>query len=105
MKKNVTLFIDTSKRDTTVVSIINNGKITTINEVSQKLKAQNLLIVLDKLLKTENLKLSNITEIKFNRGPGSFVGLRVGASIVNTLSFLFNIPINGKLNSITPLYD
>lgn len=105
MKKNIILFIDTSKRDTTIVSLVNNGKTKTINEVSEKLKAQNLLIILDKLLRSENLKLSDIGEIKFNRGPGSFVGLRVGASVVNTLSFLFNIPVNGKRNYVTPLYD
>ena len=43
---------------------------------------------------TENGKTwQDITEIEFMSGPGSFTGLRIGASIVNTLAHELNIPL------------
>lgn len=46
----------------------------------------------DKL--TENGKTWNdISEIVFMSGPGSFTGLRIGASVVNALAHELNIPL------------
>ncbi len=43
---------------------------------------------------TENHKSwSDISEITFMSGPGSFTGLRIGASVVNTLADQLNIPL------------
>ena len=39
---------------------------------------------------------NGIDAIEVNAGPGSFTGLRVGASIANALSFALGIPVNGK---------
>lgn len=54
----------------------------------------------EKLLKFINDKLNenhkswqDISEITFMSGPGSFTGLRIGASIVNTLAHELNIPL------------
>ena len=56
----------------------------------------------DKL--AENHKtFSDLTEITFMSGPGSFTGLRIGASIVNILSHELNIPLydhHGKKHQI-----
>lgn len=35
----------------------------------------------------------DITEITFFAGPGSFTGLRIGATIVNTLADQLNVPL------------
>lgn len=55
--------------------------------------AKNLLkFIFDKL--TENNKLwSDISEIGVFSGPGSFTGLRIGLTVVNTLSDGLSIPI------------
>ena len=48
------------------------------------------------MLQKNNLEINQITEIKINKGPGSFTGLRVGVAIANSLGFLLKIPVNGK---------
>lgn len=40
--------------------------------------AENLLPVIDRLLKKEKLKIGNIDAFLISRGPGSFTGLRIG---------------------------
>lgn len=40
--------------------------------------AENLLPVIDRLLKNEKLKIGNIDAFLISRGPGSFTGLRIG---------------------------
>lgn len=104
MKKSVILFIDTSKRETVKISLIINGKETYFETSSQE-KAQVALSLIEKIIKKSGLKLSDITGIKVNQGPGSFVGLRVGVSIANTLSFLLKVPVNGKNSPVEPFYD
>ena len=55
--------------------------------------AEKLLsFIADKL--AENGKTwTDLTEITFMSGPGSFTGLRIGASVVNTLAHELNIPL------------
>jgi len=65
--------------------------------------AKNLLkFIHDKLV--ENRKdWHDLTELHFFTGPGSFTGLRIGATIINTLSHELNIPIfdqNGQSQTI-----
>lgn len=45
----------------------------------------------------------DITEITFFSGPGSFTGLRIGASVVNTLAHELHIPLydhHGKKHDV-----
>lgn len=58
--------------------------------------SQNVLPAIEKILKKKGAKLSDLTEIKVNTGPGSFAGLKVGVTIANTLGYLLGIPVNGK---------
>ena len=55
--------------------------------------AENLhAFIRDKL--AENGKTwSDLSEITFMSGPGSFTGLRIGASVVNTLAHELDIPL------------
>ncbi len=47
---------------------------------------------IDNILGQKNLKYSDLTGVIFYEGPGSFTGLRIGASLVNSLCFSLNIP-------------
>ena len=58
--------------------------------------AQNVLPLIEKILKKKGANLSDLTGIKVNTGPGSFTGLKVGVTIANTLGYLLGIPVNGK---------
>jgi tRNA threonylcarbamoyl adenosine modification protein YeaZ len=89
------LFIDTSDSQKIRVGLDVKGKrVEKIAEREQK--AQMVLPMIEDLLKTQKLKLSDITEIKVNPGPGSFTGLRVGIAVAQMLGKLLNIPVNGK---------
>lgn len=105
MKKSIILFLDTSERETIKVSISADGVKLNTNEITQNTKAQNTLGVIEEILKNNKLFLSDLTEIKINPGPGSFVGLRVGITIANTLAFLLNIPVNEQKPPVLPVYE
>src|SRR5258706_14712869 len=88
--------IDTSdNKKISVILLINNRKTEAYSE-STLLKSEACLPLLDSLLKKNKIDISKIDRIYVNEGPGSFTGLRVGASIANTLSYLLSIPINNR---------
>ena len=58
--------------------------------------SQQVLPLIEKILQKKGSRLSDLTEIKVNTGPGSFTGLKVGVTIANTLGYLLGIPVNGK---------
>lgn len=90
------LRIDTSDNLKTKVELENYGKITLLNEARKTPGDQNVLELVDKLLTKQGLTLKEINGLEVNTGPGSFTGLRVGASIANALSFGIQVSVNGK---------
>lgn len=90
------LKIDTSNNKKISIGLEVDGKKSEIVQDSMVLRSEAALPVIEKLLKKNNLAINQIDEIRVNKGPGSFTGLRVGVSISNALSFLLKIPVNGK---------
>ena len=104
--KKVVLNIDTSDRNKSVVGLEIDGK-SEKQEVATPLGSGTaVLSAIETLFYKNKVKMSDISEIGVATGPGSYTGLRVGASIANTLSWLLKIPINGKPagSIITPQY-
>ncbi len=82
------LYLDTSTPETILKLDDKEYKYPFANDLAEKL----LKFIKDKL--DENHKTwQDITEIEFMSGPGSFTGLRIGATIVNTLAHELNIPL------------
>lgn len=105
MKKKIILYIDTSDNKKTEVAIDVRGKKIT-KTVENNWTSQKLLPLIDELLKANKLNLTDLTEIKVHEGPGSYTGLRVGATVANTLAYLLKIPVNGKKkNIVIPRYE
>ena len=103
--KNV-LSINTASSEHIRVGIERDGKI--VEKVAKKhTQAQMVLPVVEELLKSQKLKLSDITEIKVHTGPGSYTGLRVGIAIANMLGFLLGVSINGLPvgKQVFPVYE
>ncbi|MEX0934275.1 MAG: tRNA (adenosine(37)-N6)-threonylcarbamoyltransferase complex dimerization subunit type 1 TsaB [Candidatus Saccharimonadales bacterium] len=48
---------------------------------------------IDQLIKSQDLKLADITGVIVFAGPGSFTGLRIGISVANAIAYSLNIPI------------
>lgn len=82
------LYLDTSTPETILKLNNQEYRYTFANNLAEKL----LKFIHDKL--QENGKtFQDITEITFMSGPGSFTGLRIGATVVNTLASELNIPL------------
>jgi tRNA threonylcarbamoyladenosine biosynthesis protein TsaB len=57
--------------------------------------AKDLLGYLDRMLRKYNKTWSDITAIGVFEGPGSFTGLRIGLTVMNTIADAQAIPIVG----------
>ena len=55
--------------------------------------AEKLLQFIHEKLQENKKDWHDITEITFMSGPGSFTGLRIGATVVNTLAHELNVPL------------
>ena len=100
------LRIDTSDNLITRVELELDKKVYTLEEKRGKPGDQNVLELIDTLVKKQGVTLKDVNSIQVKTGSGSFTGLRVGASIANALSFALGVRIDGKKlgEIITPEY-
>ena len=92
------LYLDTSTPETILKLDDQEYKYAFKNDLAEK-----LLEFINNKLTENHATWQDITEITFMSGPGSFTGLRIGASIVNTLAHELNIPLkdhHGKTHKI-----
>lgn len=87
-RNNIQLFLDTSSPET--ILQLNNKEYK--HNFGHDL-AEKLLGFIHEKLQENHKTWQDITEIVFMSGPGSFTGLRIGATIVNTLAHELNIPL------------
>lgn len=90
------LYIDTRDNKRIVVRLDKNGEKFQQESGASVKGAQTILPLIQKVLKKAKITPAKIDEIKVERGPGSFTGLRVGIAIANALSFSVGAKINGK---------
>lgn len=82
------LYLDTST-DTAILKLDNQiYKQNFGHDMAEKL----LGFIRDKLAEN-HASWQDISSIEFMSGPGSFTGLRIGATVVNTLAHELNIPL------------
>lgn len=93
------LVIDTST-EVCVVGLLSNNNVYTRNITGPKEHSKYILNFIDDLLKQNELSFADIDVIGFGRGPGSFTGVRVSASVVQALSFV----TKAKIYSISSLH-
>jgi len=65
---------------------------------SYRTQSKELLPKIDRLLKLNKIKLTNLEAIAAFQGPGSYTGLRVGISVANALGWGLDIPVMGIKN-------
>ena len=92
-----------------LLNFVENGKIFLIQrreetvlldygaeETTLYLDTLGSVTVIDSLFSSiPNFKASNLTGILFNKGPASFTGTRVAASVTQAIGYSFNIPVIG----------
>ncbi|MFA5932931.1 MAG: tRNA (adenosine(37)-N6)-threonylcarbamoyltransferase complex dimerization subunit type 1 TsaB [Microgenomates group bacterium] len=95
------MILHINTKDSKLITVALKDKNKVVGEMSEENEygSQVLLPLITKLLKKEDLEFKDLTEVEVEEGPGSFTGLRVGATVAQALGFALNIPVNGKLNS------
>ena len=58
-----------------------------------KSHSSRLTIQIQEIMHLSGLKLSELSGIWFSDGPGSYTGLRIGASVAKGLAFVHNLPL------------
>src|SRR3989344_3165039 len=90
------LWINTSDRKKLEVALKKDRKVVATRFSENDFGSQVLLNLITEILKASGLEFKDLTGIEVEKGPGSYTGLKVGASVANTLGFSLNIPVNGK---------
>ena len=54
--------------------------------------ASMLTVLIDKLLISQNLKMSELNAVAVSKGPGSYTGLRIGVSVAKGICYALSIP-------------
>jgi tRNA threonylcarbamoyladenosine biosynthesis protein TsaB len=98
------LSIDTSAINTAKIALEIDGKRFEKTSESKIMKSQMVLPMIEEILREHKLRLTDITAITVVTGPGSFTGLRVGATVANALGYLLHVPVNGKKALAIPTY-
>ena len=78
-------------RDKVFFMIINNDNNYNITHDNSKKNYEKLTLLINDFLKSRNLKLSEISQIYVNRGPGSFAGIRNSLSVVKAIHMVNKI--------------
>ncbi len=97
------LYIDTRDNSKTIVGLDDKR----IEKPTGPDKSQQVLGLINQILKRNKKTLKDLTEIEVETGPGSFTGLRVGISVANALGWALKIPVNGKKTGelVEPKYE
>ena len=80
------IYIDSSKRKEKLVQLLTDdkGKGTVVDFISGDI---DIVSSIETILKKNDLTPSNISSYNSNPGPGSFTGLKSGATIANILNW------------------
>ncbi|WWP00150.1 MAG: tRNA (adenosine(37)-N6)-threonylcarbamoyltransferase complex dimerization subunit type 1 TsaB [Candidatus Dasytiphilus stammeri] len=88
------LAIDTSTKVCSV-ALFNKGEIRSVVRSSSKKPAEIVLSMIQNLLSESEIYLNQLNALAYNRGPGSFTGLRIGISIAQGIGLGLDLPLIG----------
>ena len=78
------LIIDAT-RENIFLMVISNNDIYNISHINSKTNYEKLMLLIEDLLGSKNLKINDISAIYVNRGPGSFAGIRNSLSTIKAI--------------------
>ena len=92
------LYINTKDPKVVTVSVKEGERVVDSLTDYSEYGSQVLLPLIVKIFTKNNLDFKDIKRVEVETGPGSFTGLKVGASVAQALGFALNIPVNGVVN-------
>jgi tRNA threonylcarbamoyladenosine biosynthesis protein TsaB len=91
------LAIDTATEACSAALIVDGGtensRITSQYRLAPREHSRLILNMIDELLMDAGVPVSSLDAIAFGRGPGSFMGLRIAAGVVQGIAFAHDIPV------------
>ena len=78
------LIVDATKQKIFLM-IIKGRNIYNVSHDNSKTNYEKLIILIDEFLKSQNLKIEDISKLYVNRGPGSFAGIRNSFAVVKAI--------------------
>ncbi|MBP5582600.1 MAG: tRNA (adenosine(37)-N6)-threonylcarbamoyltransferase complex dimerization subunit type 1 TsaB [Bacteroidales bacterium] len=75
-------------------AIHEDGKCVAIKELNEpNAHSEKLTVLIEDLLKERNLQIADCNAIALSKGPGSYTGLRIGASVAKGLCYTCSLPL------------
>lgn len=93
------LAVDTSSAICSVALLDNDNLIDEINLDNGRTHSENLMSIVDEIIKRNNMDVKDIEFISCVVGPGSFTGIRIGVSSIKAIAEVLNV----KLAQVTSL--
>lgn len=91
-KEPIILAIDTATEACSAAVAIGDN-ITTRFEIAPREHTQLILTMMDEVLNTAGVKLTDIDAIAFGRGPGAFTGVRIATGVAHGVSLSVDKPL------------
>lgn len=91
------VFIKTDSPICEVSTVCEGGDIKTHTWEAGRELAKGLLAYIEECLQSDEASWSDVSGIVVFRGPGSFTGLRIGATVANTVAYAQGIPVVGEM--------
>jgi tRNA threonylcarbamoyladenosine biosynthesis protein TsaB len=87
-------------------AVVEDGKILAVASVNTKIThSQTLMPLVEAVLQSAGLTLSDIDRFAVSHGPGSFTGLRISVSAVKGMAFALNRPVSGVSTLLSLAYN
>lgn len=88
------LMVDASS-DNCAVALCHEDKISSLCQKQPRQHAQLLLPSINQILVEANISINDLDGIAYGRGPGSFAGIRIAASVTQGIHLAQNLPVYG----------
>ena len=86
------LALDTATGNCSAALLL-NGRLLVRERLLERGHAASILAMIDEVLGEGGVSLGQLTAIAFGRGPGSFTGVRLAASVTQGLAFAAGLPV------------
>lgn len=86
------LAIDTAT-EACSVALLSNGETDVIFELCPQQQSQQILPMVDTILKRNDMTINDVSLLAYGRGPGSFTGVRIAASTIQGLALGADLPV------------